>query len=80
MRVKGGVSMEKFIPYQKLSKKKKRELDRKRRGTWGNLNPVTRTPANSKAYQRQKARKWNREDFPTVPLLFHSFTYLGAIS
>lgn len=72
--------MEKFIPYQKLSKKKKRELDRKRRGTWGNLNPVTRTPANSKAYQRQKARKWKREDFPTVSLFFHSFTYLGAIS
>ncbi len=59
--------MEKFIPYAKLSKKKQRELDRKRRGTWGSLNPVTRKPANPKAYNRQKARKWNHDDFPTVP-------------
>ena len=54
--------MEKFIPYAKLSKKKKRELDEKRRGTWGGLNPVTRRPAPSKAYNRQKARKWDRDD------------------
>ena len=67
---RGGFTMEKFIPYQKLSKKKQRELDRKRRGTWGGLNPVTRIPANSKAYNRQKARRRNREDFPSVPLFF----------
>ena len=36
--------MEKFIPYEKLSKKKQRELDLKRRGSWGGLNPVTRKP------------------------------------
>ena len=34
--------MEKFIPYEKLSKKKKRELAKARRGTWGELSPVTR--------------------------------------
>ena len=62
--------MEKFIPYEKLSKKKQRELDRKRRNTWGSLNPVTRKPANPKAYNRQKARKWNRDDYPTVPFSF----------
>lgn len=54
--------MEKFIPYAKLSKKKKQELDEKRRGTWGGLNPVTRKPTPSKAYNRQKARKWDRDD------------------
>ena len=59
--------MKKFIPYAKLSKKKQRELDRKRRGTWGSLNPVTRKPANPKAYNRQKARKRDREDLPSVP-------------
>ena len=26
--------MEKFIPYEKLSKKKQRELNKARRGTW----------------------------------------------
>ena len=49
--------MEKFTPYAKLSKKKKRELDKRARRTWGGLNPVTRKPALSKAYNRQKARK-----------------------
>lgn len=49
--------MEKFVPYEKLSKKKKRELDLKKRKTWGNVNPITRRSANPKAYNRQKARK-----------------------
>ena len=58
--------MEKFVSYEKLSKKKKRELDAKRRTTWGTLNPVTRKPANSKAYNRAKARKWSFDDSSTV--------------
>ena len=53
--------MEKFILYEKLSKKKKRRLDSARRGTWGQLNPVTRKRANSKAYNRSKARNWKRD-------------------
>ena len=35
------ISMEKFIPYEKLSKKEKRKIDQARRQTWGELNPVT---------------------------------------
>lgn len=54
--------MEKFIPYEKLSKKKQKELNAKQRGTWYGLNPVTRKPESSKAYNRRKARKWS-EDF-----------------
>lgn len=54
--------MEKFIPYEKLSKKKQRELDRLKRNTWGKLNPVTRKPENPKAYNRRKARNWNDPD------------------
>ena len=57
--------MEKFIPYEKLSKKEKRNLDQARRQTWGELNPVTRKPMNSKAYNRNKARDWKRECEPT---------------
>ena len=49
--------MEKFIPYEKLSKKKKRELDKARRGTWGELSPVTRKAQSAKVYDRSKARK-----------------------
>ena len=58
---KGGISMEKFIPYEKLSKKEKRKIDRARRQTWGELNPVTRKPENSKAYNRKKSQDWKRE-------------------
>ena len=54
--------MEKFIPYEKLSKKGKRKLDQARRQTWSEMNPVTRKPENSKAYNRNKARNWQRED------------------
>ena len=56
-RKKGGRRMEKQIPFQKLSKKKQREENRKHRNTWGPLNPVTRRPENPKAYNRRKAQK-----------------------
>ena len=63
--------MEKFIPYEKLSKKEKRKIDQARRQTWNNLNPVTRKPENSKAYNRNKARNWKRDDHEPIPgLLF----------
>ena len=52
--------MEKFIPYEKLSKKKQRELNAMKRVTWGSFNPVTRKPANPKAYNRRTAQSWNR--------------------
>lgn len=52
--------MEKFIPYQKLSKKEKRKLDAMGRKNWGFMCPVTRKPANSRAYDRKKWK--NRKD------------------
>ena len=65
--------MEKFIPYKKLSKKEKRKMDLAMRQTWGELNPVTRKPENSKAYNRRKAQNWKR-GFP--PMQFCAFSYL----
>ena len=50
--------MEKHIPFEKLSKKKQKELNANKRGTWYGINPVTRKAKNSKAYDRKKARKW----------------------
>ncbi len=61
--------MEKFIPYEKLSKKKKRELDAKRRGTWA-IDPTVRKPANPKAYNRKTAQKWRDDDPASVPVSF----------
>ena len=60
------ISMEKFIPYEKLSKKEKRKMDLAKRQTWGELNPVTRKPENSKAYNRKKSQAWKRELPPTA--------------
>ena len=61
--------MEKFIPYEKLSKKKQRELNAMKRGTWGDFNPVTRKPQNPKAYNRRTAQRW-KDDSNSVPFLF----------
>jgi len=58
--------MQKFIPFEKLSKKKKKELNAKNRGSWYGINPVTRKPENSKAYNRKKAQKWS-DDSIAVP-------------
>ena len=49
--------MDKFVPYEKLSKKKKRELDKIKRSTWQNVSPVTRISKNAKIYNRKKSRK-----------------------
>ena len=58
------VNMEKFIPYEKLSKKEKRKMDLSKRQTWNSLNPVTRKPVSSKAYNRRKAQSW-KKDIPS---------------
>ncbi len=61
--------MEKFIPFEKLSKKKQRELNAAKRNTWGSMNPVTRKPDNSKAYNRRKAQSW-KKDSSSVPFAY----------
>lgn len=55
--------MKKMIPYEKLSKKEKRKMDAMRRGSWGNLNPVTRKPENSKAYNRAEEKRLNKFNY-----------------
>lgn len=53
--------MPKMIPYEKLSKKERRNIDASRRGGWGAINPVTRKPESSRAYNRRKAQIWKKE-------------------
>lgn len=62
--------MEKYIPYEKLSKKEKRKVDAMRRNTWGELNPVTRKPTNSKAYNRRRSQDWKKELPNSATFLF----------
>ncbi len=68
--LKEAKKMNKYVPFEKLSKKKQKELNAKRRGTWGNINPITRKPDNPKAYNRQKARRSSQQDYTTVPSVF----------
>ena len=49
--------MNTYIPYEKLSKKEKRKIDSSKRNTWGALNPITRKPESSRAYDRAKMKK-----------------------
>ena len=52
----------KFTPYQKLPKKKQREIDRAKRGSWGDVNPVTKCAERSDAYNRKvQNRRWQSE-------------------
>ena len=64
--------MEKFIPHEKLSKKKKRELDAGRRTVWA-ISPVTRKSENPKAYNRRKAQKRMDDAGSVLSLLFGRF-------
>ena len=68
-----GNAMEKYISKAKMSKKAQRELDRKKRRTWGALSPVTRRPENPKAYNRKKAQRGDDCNHqPAGPFDFHS--------
>lgn len=49
--------MNKYVTLDKMSKKKKKEYYSSLRGTWGELNPVTRKPKNPKAYDRNKEKR-----------------------
>lgn len=48
--------MENFVPFEKLSKKKQKELNAMKRRGWNGINPVTRKPANPKAYKIKRHR------------------------
>lgn len=68
--------MEKYVPYEKLSKKQQKAINAQKRGSWGGINPVTRKPEHSKAYNRQKAKKWkfDSDSSPSVIIYFRKFS------
>ena len=53
---------DKFVPYEKMSKKQKKEMDSQKRVTWGSRSPVTRYPKHSSAYDRNKEKEKLRND------------------
>lgn len=55
------MSKDKFIPKEKLSKKKRRELDAQKRNSWGEIKPVTRLVESKKGYNRQRGKVKTRD-------------------
>lgn len=54
--------MEPFVPFEKLSKKKKRAISTQKRGTWL-MNPATRKVESKKIYHRKRTRKEEEDPF-----------------
>ena len=55
--IEESLTEDKFVPKDKMSKKAQKELNDKKRGTWGNTKPVTRVQPNKKAYDRKRDKK-----------------------
>lgn len=53
--------MEKFIPFEKLSKKEQKRRNEKQRGTWHEFNPVTRVVPSGKSYNRTRLKDAERK-------------------
>jgi hypothetical protein len=49
--------MNKHVPFDKLSKREKKIENARRRRDWGSMNPVTRRPANPRAYNRNRKKQ-----------------------
>jgi hypothetical protein len=54
---KENLKEDKFVSRDKMSKKAQKELNDKKRGTWGDTKPVTRVQPNKKAYDRKRDKK-----------------------
>lgn len=53
--------MKQYVTIDKRSKKAQKEYYSKLRGTWGELNPVTRSVPSGKTYNRNKDKQKNRK-------------------
>lgn len=56
--------MNDFVPYEKMSKKQRRAVDRQRRGGWNGLCPVTRVVQSGRGRIPRKC-KHKKEAAPT---------------
>lgn len=54
--------MEKYVSYEKLSKKKKRQINARKRRSWQGVSPVTRKTENKKKYNRKKIKARLKDD------------------
>lgn len=71
--------MNRFVPFEKMSKRRQREENQKHRKTWEGFNPVTRKPDPPCAYRRalqKKASNEKEDSFDSKPYNFHRFLIL----
>lgn len=54
--------MNKMIPYEKMSKKRKREENAKKRNSWGNINPHTKVVPDTHKQKRDEERMKDRKE------------------
>ena len=52
--------MEKYISYEKMSKKQQKLVNASKRGSWGNVKPITKVKTSAKVYNRKKQ---NSQDY-----------------
>lgn len=55
--------MKQYVTLDKRSKKAQREYHSKKRITWGDFNPVTRSVPSTKEYNRKKEKKRIGKEF-----------------
>ena len=51
-----GGTMEKFTPYDKMSKKEKKKINSAKRGSWNGVDPATKVAENHRKRYRRKPK------------------------
>jgi hypothetical protein len=67
--------MQKVTSYKKLSKKKQKELNAKKRKNWGELKPTVRVVESKKHYNRKRKTRAETDDFRCESFLFRNSIY-----
>lgn len=70
---------DKFVSRDKMSKKDRKELDSKKRNTWGNTNPATKVQPNKKVYDRKRDKKELDEDIEGINLTEEQLNNINTI-
>ena len=57
--MKGEITMDKFVPYDKMSKKEQKKINDEKRRDWNGMNPVTKVVPESKKVYKRKPKHQN---------------------
>ena len=63
--------MERFVSYEKMSKKQQKIVNASKRGSWGNVKPITKVKASAKIYNRKKKQNSGTMAIVSGVLLFY---------